>query len=309
MIRVPSWRRRTGSWIKDMKRFFIVTNEQRDEDLSVTRMIQDYIASKGGESSYYISQKTEWSTRSLHDLNAEDLNADCILVLGGDGTLVRAARELAKTGVPLIGVNLGTIGYLCELDLENVCSAIDLLMEDRFEVENRMMIEGTAEDPASGSCGKTETESGPSLALNDIVIHRTGSAQIINLELKVNGEYLATYSADGMILATPTGSTGYSMSAGGPIVDPKTQLLLITPINPHTISARSIVVGADALIEVTLAERRTEMDEEAEVAFDGDHFLRMKVGDSIRVQRADVRAQIMRLDRLSFLQILRKKMS
>ncbi len=327
MTRVPSWRRRTLSLTEGMKRFFIITNEMRDKELSVTHMIEDYIASKGGECSYYISRKAEWNSRSLRKLNADVMDADCILVLGGDGTLVRAARELAKTGIPLIGVNLGTIGYLCELDIDNVCSAIDLLMEDRYEVESRMLIEGSAAgseggcctDPAVDGCAvpvSGETGDGerfgsaePSIALNDIVIHRSGNAQLINLDLTVNGEYLATYSADGMILATPTGSTGYSMSAGGPIVDPKTELLLITPINPHALSARSIVVGADALIEVTLAERRAEKDEEAEVAFDGDHFIHMKVGDSIRVKRADVRAHIMRLDRLSFLQILRKKMS
>ncbi len=307
-----------------MKRFFVITNEQRDADLSVTRSIEDYIAHKGGESKCYVSQKTEWSSRSLHRLQAEELNADCILVLGGDGTLVRAARELARTGIPLIGVNLGTIGYLCELDLDNVFDSIDLLTEDRYEVEHRMMIEGSLTDPC-GPQGSGQDDAGDeppdapggedpaaeeaTLALNDIVIHRCGSAQLINLELTVNGEYLATYSADGMILATPTGSTGYSMSAGGPIVDPKTELLLITPINPHTVSARSIVVGADAQIEVTLAERRMERDEEAEVSFDGDRFLHMKVGDRIMVHKADVRAQIMRLDQLSFLQILRKKIT
>ncbi len=297
-----------------MNRFFIITNEERDEDLSVTRRIQDYITGKGGKSSYYVSQKTEWSNRSLHRLKATDLDADCILVLGGDGTLVRSARELADTGIPLIGVNLGTIGYLCELDIDNVFSAIDQIMEGSYELERRMMIKGfSPESEDGGSDGKKArdcAEDGDlSLALNDIVIHRAGSAQLINLELTVNGEYLATYSADGMILSTPTGSTGYSMSAGGPIVDPKTELLLITPINPHTISARSIVVGADAQIEVTLAQRRTEMDEEAEVTFDGDRVLHMKVGDRILVRKADVCAQIMRIDKLSFLQILRKKIT
>ncbi len=293
-----------------MNQFLIITNEQRDEDLSVTREIQDYIGSRGGTSSSYVSRKSEFGSRSLQDLKKTDLNAECILVLGGDGTLVRSARELAKTGIPLIGVNLGTIGYLCELDRDNVFSAIDQIMAGQYEVEPRMMIEGTeiGNEP-DGAQPEDGNGTDPSLALNDIVIHRSGNAQLINLDLTVNGQYLATYSADGMIVATPTGSTGYSMSAGGPIVDPKTEMLLITPINPHTISARSIVVGADAQIEVTLAERRSEKDEEAEVAFDGDHFLRMKVGDRILVRKADVCAQIMRLDQLSFLQNLRKKIT
>ncbi len=285
-----------------MKRFFLITNEQRDTDLSVSHAIQDYIAQKGGECGCYVSSKAAWSSRSLQTLQAiqsEGTHAECILVLGGDGTLVRAARETAQLGIPLIGINLGTIGYLCELDAETVFPAIDRLFEDQYEVERRMMIEGV--------CPGEEEEA--TVALNDIVIHRTGGAQLINLDLTVGGEFLATFSADGMILSTPTGSTGYNMSAGGPIVDPKTELLLITPINPQSLTARRIVVGADAKVELMLSERRSERDEEAEVSFDGDHFVHLHVGDRILVQKAAVYAQILRLDRLSFLQTLRKKIT
>ncbi|MCD7922481.1 MAG: NAD(+)/NADH kinase [Clostridiales bacterium] len=284
-----------------MKRFFIITNEHRDRDLSATRSVQDYIEAKGGQSSFYVSNKSEWGKRHLRHLQNKDVEADGIIVLGGDGTLVRAARDMAKIGIPLIGVNLGTLGYLCELDMATVFRAIDRLFENQYEVEHRMMIEGV--------CPGTDTVHGPSMALNDIVIHRVGCAQIINLILMVNGEYLTTYSADGMIISTPTGSTGYSMSAGGPIVDPRSELLLITPINPQSFSTRSIVVGSDARVEIILSKRRLEQDEEAEVAFDGDHFIQLKVGDRIEVKKADVSAQVMRLDQLSFLQILRKKMS
>jgi len=292
-------------WIRkeraDMKRFFIITNEHRDRDLSVTRSIQDYIEAKGGQSSFYVSNKSEWSRRSLRTLGSRDVDADCIIVLGGDGTLVRAARDMARMEIPLIGVNLGTLGYLCELDLATVYSAIDGLFEDRYEVEKRMMIEGVVPDPENGN--------EPLAALNDIVIHRAGSAQLINLLLTVNGEYLTTYSADGMIISTPTGSTGYSMSAGGSIVDPRTNLLLITPINPQSFSARSIVVGADAKIEVMLSKRRLERDEEAQVTFDGDPYISLHVGERIQIRQAAVSAQVMKVNQLSFLQILRKKMT
>ncbi|MCD7981107.1 MAG: NAD(+)/NADH kinase [Clostridiales bacterium] len=284
-----------------MKQFFIITNEHRDRDLSVTHSVQDYIEAKGGKSSFYVSNKSEWGKHSLCSLKNQDVEADCILVLGGDGTLVRAARDMARNGVPLIGVNLGTLGYLCELDMATVFQAIDRLFEDLYEVESRMMIEGI--------CPGGENDDEPTMALNDIVIHRAGSAQLINLILMVNGEYLTTYSADGMIISTPTGSTGYSMSAGGPIVDPRSELLLITPINPQSFTTRSIVVGADARIEVILSKRRLEQDEEAEVTFDGDHFLHLKVGDRIQVRKAEASAQVLRLNQLSFLQILRKKMT
>lgn len=284
-----------------MKRFFIITNEHRDRDLSFTHSVQDYIEAKGGKSSCYVSNKSEWGKRNLTHLRDRDVEADCILVLGGDGTLVRAARDMAKIGIPLIGVNLGTLGYLCELDMTTVFRAIDRLFEDQYEVERRMMVECV--------CSGEKTAGEPAVALNDIVIHREGSAQIINLILMVDGEYLTTCSADGLIISTPTGSTGYSMSAGGPIVDPRSELLLITPINPQAFMSRSIVVGADAEIEIILSKRRLEEDEEAEVTFDGDHYVRLEVGDRIAVRKADVSAQVMRLDQLSFLQILRKKMS
>lgn len=283
-----------------MKNFFIITNEQKDINLSVTHSIQDYIASKGGQSTYYTSSKSKWSERILQSMPAEDVNADCIIVLGGDGTLVRAARDMAQIGIPLIGVNLGTLGYLCELDKATVFEAIDRLFEDQYEVESRMMLEG------QGIFGEEDTPK--TTALNDIVIHRVGMAQMVNLVIRVNGEYLTTYCSDGVILSTPTGSTGYSMSAGGPIVDPKAQLLLITPINPHTFSTRSIVVSADTQVEVMLTARRAERDEEAEVSFDGDRFVKLKVGDRFLIKKADVSAQIMKLNQLSFLQILRKKM-
>lgn len=284
----------------NMKKFFIITNEHKDTNLAVTNSITDYIESKGGICSHYVSTKSSWSERNLRTFRASDIDADCIIVLGGDGTLVRAARDMAKIGIPLIGVNLGTLGYLCELERSTVFDAIDRLFEGKYELENRMLIEG--------ECVNGEESAKETLALNDIVIHRCGIPQIVNLIISVNGEYLTTYSADGIIIATPTGSTGYSMSAGGPIVDPKADLILITPINPHTAVRKSIVVGSDAQIEVTLAKRRPEQDEEAEVSFDGDRFVHMTVGDKILIKKADEYAKILKLNQVSFLQILRKKM-
>ena len=287
------------SLISNMKKFFIITNEHKDMNLAMTNAISDYIIAKGGTCMHYVSTKSGWRERNLRRFQPSDIDAECIIVLGGDGTLVRAARDMASIGIPLIGVNLGTLGYLCELERSTVYDAIDRLFEDRYELETRMLIKGSSQKDGSGKA---------TFALNDIVIHRTGLPQIVNLIVSVNGEYLANYSADGIIISTPTGSTGYSMSAGGPIVDPKADLMLITPINPHRALAKSIVVGSDAVIDVTLAKRRQEEDEEAEVSFDGDRFVHMKVGDNIRIQKADAHANILKLNQLSFLQILRKKM-
>lgn len=284
-----------------MRNFFIITNEHKDADLNVTKSIQDYIIKKGGTCSYFVSSKANWQEVGGGKKPEEiPKQTECIMVLGGDGTLVRAARDLAQLDIPMIGVNLGTLGYLCELERNTVFSAIDKLFEDEYDVEPRMLLEGCE---VHGNQLDRVT-----YALNDIVIHRTGMSQLISLVVAVNGEYLATYGADGIILSTPTGSTGYNMSAGGPIVDPKADLILITPINSHDITSKSIVVGADANITVELSTRRPEKDETADVSFDGDRIVHMKVGDKILVRKAAKSTEILKLNRVSFLQILRRKM-
>lgn len=277
-----------------MKKFLIITNENKDLDLSVTKTIITYIESKGGKCLNYITQKTEMDEKKLASYGLEQKGIECVIVLGGDGTLVRASRNLVDYRIPLIGVNLGTLGYLCELEKQNILPAIDRLMEDEYQIENRMMLKAVFPK-------KT-------YALNDIVIHRSSRTQIIRLRLVVDGEFLSEFNADGIIVSTATGSTGYSMSAGGPIVDPKTDIFVITPINPHDISSRSIVIGSDSRIEITLCERRPEKDEAAVINSDGDFDGVMKVSDHVIIERANTHVRILRLNDLSFLQILRKKM-
>lgn len=283
-----------------MKHFYIITNKQKDENLKVTLEVQRYIEEHGGTCHYGLNR--EIGPEGYQNLNAGQIppETECVLCVGGDGTLIRAARDLVETGVPLIGVNRGHIGYLCELDCNSVFPAIDQLMQDNYMVEKRMML--------SGYCVQAGEASSANLALNDIVIHRNGLMQVVNLIIYVNGEYLNTYSADGIIIATPTGSTAYSMSAGGPIVDPKAELMLITPISPHALNSKSIVLGAEDEIMVEIGTRRLESDEAVEVSFDGDAVFKLAVGDRIVIKRAKTNTKILKLSKLSFLEILRKKM-
>ena len=145
-------------------------------------------------------------------------------------------------------------------------------------------------------------------ALNDIVIHRSGALQLVSLVVYVNGQYLYTFEGDGVIVSTPTGSTGYNLSAGGPIVDPKARMILITPINSHTLNSRSIVIGAEDEVVVEIGARRCEADEQVVVSFDGDHHAQLDVGDRIVIHQAQEDCRILKLGKLSFLEILRKKM-
>lgn len=283
-----------------MKNFYIITNEQKDDNLKLTFQIRDYIREKGGSCEYGVNRRN--SDNGYQNLLPTEIPAEteCVLCIGGDGTLIRAARDMVEIGVPVIGVNRGHVGYLCELDSTTVFQAIDQMMRDNYIVENRMMIMGHCEKNGEISCSN--------LALNDIVIHRNGFLQVVNLIIYVNGEYLNTYSADGIVIATPTGSTAYSMSAGGPIVDPKAELIVITPISPHALNNKSIVLGAEDEIVVEIGSRRPESDEEVEVSFDGDQSFRLSVGDKIYICKAKTKTRILKLSKLSFLEILRKKM-
>ncbi len=281
-----------------MKRFAIIVNALKDRNLEETKRLCSYIKTRGGSCLYIISVDDKEGTQKVQ---AEDVPKDteCILVLGGDGTLIRAARDTVECGVPLIGVNMGTLGYLCELEETSVYEAVDALMQDSYMIEERMMLSGHL----PGHPGEPARR-----ALNDIVIHRTGALSLVSLSVYVNGLYLNTFKGDGIILSTPTGSTGYNLSAGGPIVDPKAELLLLTPINSHTLSPRSIVIDAQDEIVVELVSRRVQQDETAEVSFDGDHGWLLKAGESIKIQKAGERTKILKFSKISFLEILRKKM-
>ena len=149
---------------------------------------------------------------------------------------------------------------------------------------------------------------GAHMALNDVVIHWSGDLSMLLLNVYVNGEYLTTYHADGVIVATPTGSTGYNLSTGGPIVDPKARVLLLTPINAHDLNSKSIVFGAEDVVEIEMGSRRFQKDETACVSFDGDTPEHLHVGDRVRIAQAQSTIRICKISNQSFLEILRKKM-
>ncbi len=279
-----------------MKKFVLIVNALKDRNLEETRSLCSYIKTRGGSCTYLVSVDEQEHIRKIH---AQDIpkETECMIVLGGDGTLIRAARDTVECNIPLIGVNMGTLGYLCELEQGSIYEALDQMMHHEFMIEERMML-----------CGLKETQSQMFHALNDIVIHRTGSLSLVVLTVYVNGQYLHTFQGDGMILSTPTGSTGYNMSAGGPIVDPKAQLLLLTPINSHTLTQRSIVISPQDEIVIEVEKRRMQQDEQVEVSYDGDHGCWLAAGERICIRRAEKSAKILKLSRVSFLEILRKKM-
>lgn len=282
-----------------MKHFFIVTNSQKDKNLTVTKSAQNYLLKKGMTCGVQDEEQLELP---YTDLARIPENVECVLVLGGDGTLIQAARDVVKREIPLIGVNLGTLGYLAEVEQKNLFSALDALMEDRFEIEKRMMLTGTV------TWKGTETQN-TELALNDIVICRQGGLRLMEYCIYVNGEHLYTYGADGMIISTPTGSTGYSLSAGGPIISPRASMILITPICPHTLNTRSIILSPEDEIVVEIGPGRKNQPEDGEVSFDGAVSFAVSAGDRICIRCAKEKTNFVKIYKDSFLETLRKKMS
>ena len=277
-----------------MNHFFMISNADKDRDLCLTEKMKACVEANGGTAGCFAMFPGEEQKKSLKPKDVP-ANTECIFVLGGDGTLIRAARDLVSLNIPLIGVNMGTLGYLCELEETTVFDAIKQIMAGRFVIEERMMI-----------CGSKGEES--AIALNDIVIHMSQSLQIAKLIVYVDGRYLAAYNADGIVIATPTGSTGYSMSAGGPIIEPDANMMLLTPINPHALNAKSIVLSAKDNIAVELGTRRRQKDEEISVSLDGDRTFTLSVGERIAIRQSGLKTKILKLTDQSFLEILQKKM-
>lgn len=284
-----------------MKHFFIIPNPLKDTDLENTKQIVDFLKQSGCSCSVRVKKDTEGQEQTYTDPAQIPGDTECILVLGGDGTLLEAARDTVGLEIPLLGINLGSLGFLAEVEKNQISRALQLLLQDRYETESRMMLDGRLYR------GERCMESG--YALNDIVITRSGSMQIIHFHIYVNGQFLNAYNADGIIISTPTGSTGYNMSAGGPIVEPKARLLVITPICPHTLNTRSIVLSAEDEVVIQMAADKKDVLFRAEVNFDGGHTTALETGDRIVVTKSEKTTDIVKISQLSFLEVLHKKMS
>lgn len=282
-----------------MKYFYLIANEVKDPQGIYTGRITEYLKAHGGEVTHVGNADQAGIDKSDDGWNDAG-KSECVLVLGGDGTLLRAARNMIDRDIPLLGINLGTLGYLAEVEIGAIETALDKLLEGGYTREERMMLKGLV---------KKQDRTEENFALNDIVISRCGSLQILTIHIYVNGQFLNGFSADGMIVATPTGSTGYNMSAGGPVVEPAANLLLLTPICPHTLSTRSIVLAPEDEVRIEIPQGRDGRLQAVEANFDGSHRIGLKTGDSIVVRRADKTTGILKLNTESFLAVLHKKMS
>lgn len=283
-----------------MDKFYIITNSAKDKNQEFTNEIVKYLKDHGRQCQVQLAERKKEGAYHYTNPDLIPEGTQCLLVLGGDGTLLQAARDVVHREIPMLGINLGTLGFLAEVDRMSVYQALDQIMADDYEIEERMMLTGTV--------WQGDTIIGRDVALNDIVICREGPLRVVRFKNYVNDVYLNSYNADGIIISTPTGSTGYSLSCGGPIVAPNGAMTLMTPIAPHTLNTRSIIFPAEDVITVELGKGRRQDTEKGLASFDGDTVIPMVTGDRIVIQRASVSSRILKLNHLSFVEVLRQKM-
>ncbi len=285
-----------------MNKYLLVTNSVKDADSNYSQTIISELERLGASCTANIFTRQDEDGNYVY-ASPEQVpeETEFIIVLGGDGTFIHVAKDLIDCNLPIVGVNLGNLGYLTEIDINNAASDFEKILKDDCHVERRMLLDGKI--LRDGEVVSRD------IALNDIVINRSVTLGIIDFEVHVNGTFLNRYSADGIIVATPTGSTGYNLSAGGPIVYPTADIMLATPICAHTLNSRSIAFSADAEIDIIVKGRASErVLQQKIVTFDGASEIVLENEDIIRVRKSEKVAKILRMNDLSFVEHLGKKM-
>ncbi len=281
-----------------MKHFYLIVNPKKSAAKKVAEQIAEYVSVKGGSCQWSQQVESKSAEHNFTDMSKIPKNTDCIITLGGDGTLIQASRDLVELQLPMIGVNLGHLGYMTQVQPgEDLFPMLDALLEGRYQIEKRMMISG-----AIVKADKTMK----GIALNDIVLTRGGVMQTLKFKVSVNGILLNEYVADGMIISTPTGSTAYNLSAGGPIVTPNAELMILTPICSHALNSRSIVLSANDEISITVGR---DDYRKQKVYFDGEHPVELGIKETLQVKKSSSYTKLIKLKDISFLDNVRYKMT
>lgn len=281
----------------EIKRIGIVAKRNKPEAIDTIRELIPFLSERGIET--ILDAETAGLSGESSSLSGEDIpkESDMVIVLGGDGTLLHAARLVGKEEIPILGVNLGSLGFLTDVALEELYKTIEKVLSGDFKTEERMMLKAVVTE----ADGKTFDLS----VLNDVVINKGVLARIINLEVMVNGAYLTTYNADGLIVSTPTGSTGYSLSAGGPVVHPTLSAIIINPICPHSLTNRPILVPDDSVIEIRLLSG----DSDVFVTLDGQVGVDFAEGNSVVVSKSERKVRLIEPPERDYYDVLRTKLN
>ncbi len=277
----------------------IIPNLSKDADLKITGNLYNWLKEKqdievmlNEDIASIVSESYEGCTQEFMFATS-----DVIIVLGGDGTLLSVARLATINNVPLFGINLGHLGFLTQAEVSTMFEELDKFLAGEYTIEKRMMLEAKVE--------KDNIKSEKFIALNDIGIARGTCSRILRYKIYVNDNFVDLYSADGLVISSPTGSTAYSLSAGGPIVSPDVEVLIITPICSHTLHSRSIVISSSDIIRIETCTN----DIEVMLSVDGQHGYKLKSGDIVTVKKSSHYTSLIKLKQKSFFEVLREKIS
>lgn len=272
-----------------MKHFYLIANPSKPGALDMAEKLETELLRRGASCVH---------TRGYTRADQIPAQTECIITLGGDGTLIQASRDLISLELPMMGINMGHLGYLTQVSREeSLDPVLDALLNDSFTLEKRMMLEGSV-------AGAKKMVKG--IALNEIVLTRQDVLQMLHFQVYLNDVFFNEYMADGIIAATPTGSTAYNLSAGGPIVAPGAQLMVLTPICSHSLNARSIVLSPEDHISIRLVSWAGGKSYSA--VFDGDQVFPLHYGERLEICRAPKYTTLIQLKNVSFLENIRQKM-
>ncbi len=281
-----------------MKGIGLVPNWQKDNTALVVEKIRDFFRQRDiplhtagtGQSDFFADRSLAEGLQGWPEL------VELIIVVGGDGTILRAARDLVHWQIPILGINVGYKGFLAEIEVEQMERYLQYVVAGQYDFRERMMLEAVVM--------RDNAVLADYLALNDIVVSRGPFSRIIKLDTYINNDFLESYSGDGVVVASPTGSTGYSLSAGGPIVNPALELLVITPICPHSLYNRSVIVTGSEKIELRVRTRQAQVV----LTADGQVGFALEDGDSVVVSRATQKVKLVRFADNSFYRLLHQKL-
>jgi NAD+ kinase len=280
-----------------MHKIGIIVNMSKDTDLEITNSIVSWLESKGEQP--LISEEVSIKLSKLkYGCPIKNIyrDSDFLVVLGGDGTILGVARDAAEFETPLLGINLGHLGFLAEVETMEIFHSLEVILNNNIEIEKRLMLEASI---CSSNISRTF------YALNDIIITRGTLSRIITLETYINDHYVTTISGDGLIAASPTGSTAYSLSAGGPIVSPELSVIELTPICPHSLFNRSMIISDSEIVRVELLENRGD----TYLTIDGQQGLKIEDGEWVLIKKAPFKTNLIKLPGKNFYNVLRTKLA
>lgn len=281
---------------RDIARVVVVAKVGAAEGARVAALLAQWLDEKGIDARY--DAPTAAAIGRSGGISSEDLPADVDLaiVAGGDGTLLSVARSAAPQGIPILGINLGSLGFLTELHAEELFSGLEAVLAGRYQLEERQTLRVRYR--------RHDGEQVEYALLNDVVIAKSTMARMIDIAMSIDGEAVATYTSDGLILATPTGSTAYNLSAGGPILDPRMGAFVLSPICPHTLTYRPLVVPSSVRVDLELRS----LDEEVYLTLDGQVGFPFLPGERLSIDEHPRAVRLLRVSGRTFFEVLRRKL-